>query len=217
MKCFGGKENIKEGHEVDVTICVPSYGEGHWRETGLATARATCERLNCVVIHFHHNDSLCEARNNLLELTHTEYIIFLDADDELDSHYLEEMSNGTADVLVPSVKYIRNRVAGPAHIPRVVACSHDGSCAPACLALGNYVVIGAAARTEALKAVGGFKDWPFYEDWDLWLRLYQHGYSFQDIPGAIYLANWSESSRNRSPTQAEKAMVHNEIAKANGV
>lgn len=204
---------------MDVTICVSTFGSDYWRDLGLEKARQTSVNLGCGVINVHlpNSDSLAESRNAALSLVHTEYVIFLDADDELEIHYLEAMSKGIADVLVPSVRYRRNGVLSVAHLPRVVPCSHEGLCGPQCLPLGNYVVIGACARADALRAVGGFRDWPIYEDWDLWLRIYKAGFTFENVLDAIYIAIWSATSRNRGPTQAIKNETHRAIAQANGV
>jgi GT2 family glycosyltransferase len=79
------------------------------------------------------------------------------------------------------------------------------------------VVIGAAARTDALRAVGGFREWPMYEDWDLWLRVAKAGHSFVNCPEAVYLATFNENSRNRAPSQEAKLEAHRSIARANEV
>ena len=202
---------------MDVTIGVGTFGSEYWEQKGWETAKATSAMLGCGVIHFHHKDNLCDSRNAILSMVHTRYVIFLDADDELDSRYVEAMSKGIADIRVPFVRYRRNGVLSQPHQPRVPSCSHDGLCGPGCLPLGNYAVIGSAARTEALRALDGFKDWPMYEDWDLWLRAMQAGHTFENIPEAHYIANYSATSRNRAPTQEEKTAAHRAIATANGV
>lgn len=202
---------------MDVTICIATYGSEYWHLKGIETECSLPNDIEHGRIHLWEG-TLAEARNMALAQIQTEYVIFLDADDYLHPDYLQRMSEvEQADIIVPAVSYVRNRVTGPAHIPKVSGCPCEGFCGPSCLDLGNYVVIGAAARTEALRAVGGFREWPMYEDWDLWLRVAKAGYSFVNCPQAIYYASFNENSRNRAPTQAQKLEAHRLIARANGV
>ena len=69
-------------------------------------------------------------------------------------------------------------------------------CGPECLLDGNYIVVGAAVRTDLVRKVGGWWDEPIYEDWSLWLRCQQAGASFEYIPEAIYGFHKVVNSRN---------------------
>lgn len=198
----------------DVTICICTYGSNHWATKG----QELCRKLDkvfpqIVKIAYHEADSnLSTVRNKALELVPSEYIIFVDADDNLSDNYVAEMMQGYADIRVPSVQYISRGTPLTPYVPRVSACTHKASCGPQCLPLGNYLVIGSMARTEALRAVGGFRDWPMYEDWDLWARCYTNGSSFQNIPTAIYKATVRPDSRNRQPSKEKKLACHRAIA-----
>ena len=54
------------------------------------------------------------------------------------------------------------------------------------------------ANTEIFKKVGGFKDYPILEDWDLWIRMIQSGASVEEVPEAIYMVNVRDDSRNKN-------------------
>lgn len=198
--------------DFSVTVCIATFGSREWEERGWNLAFKT-DAKNILV---NHGKTLAESRNELIHSVSTEYIVFLDADDELESGYLEAMAKGNADVRVPMVRYVKNGVRQFASFPRVARCLHEGACGPACLPLGNYVVIGAAARTDALRAVGGFRDWAIYEDWDLWLRMHLNGSTFENISDAIYQANVNWNSRNRNPNARFKNHIHNAISHSNG-
>jgi cellulose synthase/poly-beta-1,6-N-acetylglucosamine synthase-like glycosyltransferase len=71
------------------------------------------------------------------------------------------------------------------------------------------------ARTELLRKVGGWRDWPLYEDWDLWLRCHLAGATFEAIPRAIYRAHARVDSRNRAPDRAARLAAHEAIHRAN--
>jgi hypothetical protein len=75
---------------------------------------------------------------------------------------------------------------------------HHHLCEPACLLQGNYIVVGAAVRTDLARQVGGWWDYPIYEDWSLWLRCQQAGATFEHIPEAVYGFHSRPDSRNHS-------------------
>jgi len=198
----------------DVTICICTYGRG-WSFKG----KELCQKLDIkfpkqLKIAYHENNgNLLSVRNKALEMVSTEYVIFLDADDNLSDNYIEEMSKGTADIRVPSVRYVSRGKELEPYIPRVSACRHTDPCGPHCLPWGNYLVIGSMARTETLRAIEGFRDWPMYEDWDLWARCWINEATFENIPTAIYQATIRPDSRNRQPTKQAKLNAHRAIAK----
>jgi glycosyltransferase involved in cell wall biosynthesis len=159
---------------------------------------------------------LHDARNDALELVDTEWICYLDADDELESGYFEAMAAGTADVRGPAVRYVQGGIAvSPAGMPRV--WGHTHLCEGTCLTAGNWLVVGSLVRADLVAKVGGWRDFPIYEDWDLWLRCYLAGATFEACPAAVYRAHARWGSRNRAPSQAEKLAAHRAIAAANEI
>lgn len=202
---------------MDVTLAVCTFGDVNWEKRGEEKASQYANIDNVKEVVHVHERTLQRSRNHAIECAKTEYISFLDADDDLAQNYFSAMGNGTADILVPKVRYLRNQVLSAPMFPRVACCNHVNDCEPNCLPYGNYVVIGACAKIEKLKEINGFADWPIYEDWDLWLRMYIHGCSFQNIEDAIYIAHYHASSRNRLPNQRFKNLIHKQITQANKV
>lgn len=200
---------------MDVTIVVATFGDASWVELAEQRAIPSAEQFGVPVIHS-HGDTLADARNWGLGLVTSEWVVHLDADDELDAGYLDALDRGTADVRAPAVSYIRNGRPRFARMPRVAG--HDHDCVADCLADGNWLVVGSMARTSLLCEAGGWRDWPCYEDWDLWARCWQTGASFEAVPDAVYRAHVRPDSRNRGQlTQAEKHAVHQQIARSVGV
>ena len=191
-----------------VTVCCGTFGGDEWidlaRQRALPSARLQCAR----VIHVHAR-TLAEARNLALAEVETEFVIFLDADDELAPGYIETLLAGTADIRVPSVSYVAGGIPRKPYVPKVAG--HDHQCEAACLEAGNYAVIGSLARTELVRAVGGFGEEAVYEDWACWLRMYRAGATVETIPEAVYIAHFRHDSRNRSPDIETKNRVHWEI------
>ena len=198
-----------------MTAAVATFGAEHWRTLAHDRAVASAERLGLRYVHA-HADTLHDARNAALELVDSEHVIFLDADDELEPGYVEAMAAGSADVRVPSVRYVTQpkQLARP-RMPMVAG--HRHACTGECLPFGNWIVIGAAVRADLVRKVGGWRDFPWSEDWDLWLRCHLSGATIEAVPAAVYRAYMRRDSRNRAPDQAAKLAAHRAIARANGV
>jgi cellulose synthase/poly-beta-1,6-N-acetylglucosamine synthase-like glycosyltransferase len=177
----------------DFTIVVATFGTKEWRERGKQAAAAV--EHQAPVVHV-HGKALHTARNTALERVETEFVIHLDADDSLEAGYVEAMARGVGDLLVPRVRNVRNGQPRAVYTPSVAR--HHHLCEPDCLLQGNYIVVGAAVRTELVKQVGGWQDESIYEDWSLWLRCHRAGAVITWVPQAIYRAHQSADSRNHS-------------------
>ena len=66
-----------------------------------------------------------------------------------------------------------------------------------------------------VRDVGGWRDFTWSEDWDLWLRCWLAGATVEAIPDAIYRAYVRPNSRNRAPQHAERIVAHRAIYEAN--
>lgn len=195
---------------MDVTVCVCSFGDRHWQE--LAESRAVPSAIGQAPVIRVHGDTLHGARNTALERVRTDWVIYLDADDELEPGYVETLAAGAADLRAPAVRYVRGRQARAPYVPRVAGHRHD--CTADCLPAGNWLVVGTMARTSLLRQVGGWEPWPVYEDWALWLRCWRAGATVEAIPQAVYRAHVRPDSRNRAPAMNRKNQVHHEIVAA---
>jgi GT2 family glycosyltransferase len=196
----------------DFTICIGTFGGNEWVQLAHERAIPSVQAQGCEVIH-RHGSTLAQARNEALALVKTPLVVFLDADDELAPGYIETLAGGTADLRAPAVSYVKNGIPREARMPRVAG--HDHECSAECLRDGNWLVIGSAVRTDLVREVGGFREFRWSEDWDLWQRCWLAGASLEAIPAAVYIAHWRHDSRNRSPDQAFRNRVHREIVKAN--
>lgn len=199
-----------------VTIAVATYGGQEWVDLAHARAIPSAEATGAPVVYA-HADTLHDARNQALARVDTEHVVHLDADDELEPGFLDALLAGTADIRGPRVRYLRERQK-PQHVPepwtpRVAGHHHD--CTADCLPEGNWLVVGSLAPTQLLRDVGGWRDFEWSEDWDLWLRCWKAGATFELIPDAIYRAWVRPKSRNRAPDRARKTAVHWQIHAAN--
>jgi GT2 family glycosyltransferase len=91
---------------------------------------------------------------------------------------------------------------------------HTQDCTADCLPEGNWLVVGACLRTQLVRDVGGWRDFPVYEDWDLFLRCHKAGATFELVRDAVYRAHVRTDSRNRGPNMEFKNRVHHQIVQA---
>lgn len=199
---------------MDVTVAIGTFGSKAWADLAWERAIPSVEALGVPWVHL-NRATLQEARNDCLDYVTTPWICFLDADDELESDYFEHIEQSAADIRVPSVRYVRNGFDQGVRMPTIAGHTHV--CVPDCLAYGNYCVIGTVAPTKLLRDVGGFRDFAWSEDWDMWLRCWKAGATFENVDSAVYRAHVRPDSRNRGQSQEAKNAAHRAIAEANGL
>lgn len=182
-----------------VHVVIASYGSVDWKLRGQLAAFSVSGQTEApewmTVHHVPGIQDLATIRNEAAaRVPEAEWLIFLDADDKLHPDYVKHMLSGSADVRQPSTAGVHpdGRVEEPTLIPK-----RD-------LLTGNYIVVGAMVRKEAFDAVGGFRSLPIYEDWDLWLRMEEQGYTFESIPEATYLVTVRAESRNNQPLDVQR-------------
>jgi hypothetical protein len=143
------------------------------RDAGARVAR----ELGATVLVHDRNRGLAAARNTAVGAATQPWLAFLDADDEWLPHHLATLW---------SVREGHDLVAGSAlawgqDVPRskfhgAVRAREIVVRSPAVLlASENYLPVSAAlARTDAVRAAGGFRPHRGVEDLDLWVRLVEH-------------------------------------------
>lgn len=198
------------------TVVIGTFGGDEWVRLAESRAVPSARALGCRVVHAHAG-TLHEARNTALDQAATPWVIHLDADDELETGYLAGMDTAApGDVRAPLVRYMqRGRAVSQPRFPRVAGHTHE--CTGECLPYGNWIVVGAAVRTDLVRQVGGWRDFVWSEDWDVWLRCHLAGACVTSTRAAVYRAHIRMGSRNRGGTREEHLAAHRAIARANGV
>lgn len=197
----------------NVTIVVSTFGNFKWQM--LAQERALPNALSFgVPVLYNHGKTLHETRNLGLSQVETEWVVHLDADDELAPGFFEEMDKVDGDLRPPSVNHVYEKVT---FMPKVVGRNgvHNHVCVGECLPDGNFMCIGTVTRTELLKKVGGWKEWATWEDWELWLRCWLAGATITPVPKAVYKAYSTSQGRCKNLPQSEMDKIYNEIRRAN--
>lgn len=171
-----------------VDVIVPVFGPARYRvwaeERALPSIRAQTVQPEQIIVIDGVNPA--DARNNGAALAEAEFLLFVDADDEISETYVAAMLGGTCDLRGPATTFHkRTGIEGPLLVP-----ARD-------LEDSNYLVIGTLVRRALFEQVGGFRDWPVHEDYDLWLRCARAGASIEQIEEAVYVVHEHVGSRNR--------------------
>jgi glycosyltransferase involved in cell wall biosynthesis len=198
----------------DFTICIGTFGGNDWVQLADSRAVPSAKAQGCKVIH-RHASTLARARNDCVALADTEFVVHLDADDELEPGYIEALAAAQGDMRVPGVRCVRDGRHAGTFMPQVYR--HRHACSGDCLQFGNWIVVGAGVRRQLVLDVGGWLEWEVYEDFCLWQRSWLAGAEIVAVPDALYRQHLREGSRNHSLPAERMNQVHEEIERHNGV
>jgi GT2 family glycosyltransferase len=175
-----------------VDVVVATYGNQELWDDLAERAVASAENQTVrpeTILRSHGSSDLSHARNVGAGEAMADWLIFLDADDELDPRYIEFMLKGEGDLRQPSTLGV---VDGREDDYPVLIPPHQGG-----FMVGNHLVIGTMIRRDLFYEVGGFRNLPVLEDWDLWIRLRLHGAQLSTCPEAVYRVHVRSESRNQ--------------------
>jgi glycosyltransferase involved in cell wall biosynthesis len=147
------------------------------------------------------NVGLSRVRNLAAEAVETEWVVFLDADDWLDPHYVQHAEAWLAahepvDALTTDMTIVREGAARKIFRSRVPARWSD-------LLERNTIVQTSLIRRDLVARVGGYDPSLDFEDWDFWIRALQAGARIGRLPGPHVFRR--EHGRNKSKACDERA------------
>lgn len=182
-----------------LTICVGTFGDRVvWapmaaRALGSVSGQTVRVRRSWGHIDDPHPHNCGKARNLAAEMAETEWLLFLDADDELApdacERLLEAAASTPGDIYVPAMSYYRNGVWEP-----------PGTLTPRPVHKGWWGPVGAMIRRADFECIGRFReDLPWGEDVELFLRAERAGLTFVPVQSAVYRIHWREGSRKFHP------------------
>ncbi len=184
---------------MSVGIVIGTFGSQEWKYRGDELA-SKIEREQEVSVLSVHGDTLATARNIGAKALKADWIVFLDADDDLAPGYVRHMLlsvNSTDwDIVQPAT--IGLYPDGTMDTEATLIPKKD-------LISSNYIVIGAMCSYEKFDKVGGFRELEALEDWDLWRRMYIAGAKIGCCKSAVYIVGVNPSSRNSD------SQVHNRV------
>jgi len=208
--------NAPAGSTVNVAVIVATFGDDPVWQTYAADAVAAAHHQTVRPAHVvhHHADTLHEARNAGAASTDASWLVFCDADDLLERDYIAHMAAVVADdptrprLVQPSIRHF----TAPPGTPRDLLELDDPWLIPPrrpndpTLWGGNHLVIGTMVHHGTFDEVGGFLDWPAWEDWCLFLRCWLAGAEVCAAPDAHYLIRERPESRNETGPDRQLGM-----------
>jgi len=175
---------------VELTIVVATFGETKWIDLAAARAIPSALAQGVPVVSIHGGTSIADARNAALEMVETEWMVHLDADDELEPGYVDALRAAPpGDLLAPSIRLIVDGIPGEVRSLAARDMDHLNPC-----------VIGTAVRRSAIEAAGGWLDEPAWEDWSLFRRIWYVGGMIAEAPDAVYRIHVEPNGRNSTVT-----------------
>lgn len=181
-----------------IGVVIATYGDRDEWTPFVHRAAESVDRQDAGLVAriWYHGDDLTSARNEgakaLIAMDGddpVDWLIFLDADDELDDDYINTMR---AAVDQDSAIYRPNTQGfhedGTIEEPRMIPRTD--------MRKRNCAVIGTMVPAALFEEVGGFDPYPCLEDWELWIRMLKAGAVLVDVPDAIYRVHVREGSRN---------------------
>ena len=198
-----------------VAIVIATHGSAMWRDLAWSRAYPSAETQGAdeILIEHEPDATRAEVRNRLTERAEADWIVTLDADDELAPGYVDAIravADGTPSLLTPMVVYVRGRRPQAARFwPEID------------LRKGNWMVVGTAFPRNLMLSLGGWRTFMGtgkhneYDDYDLWIRMTQAGCQVVKVPKAIYVAHIGPHSAHRRAQPAIRRAWHREIEAAN--
>lgn len=178
-------------------IVVGTFGDSEWADRGREVAARYFSQADQIV-HCHAND-LATARNHGAAQLETDYVVFLDADDGLESDYVEQFKSCVSPEKDLLYQPLTSYVTSDGWSQPEFLESHD-------INVYNCLVIGTVCPRETFLSLGGFdKKLPALEDFDLWLRFLHRGFVVRKVPAMVYNITVRDG-RNSNKANARKAL-----------
>lgn len=204
-----------------ISVLIATHGDDAWRDLAWSRAYPTAADQADEVLVVHEPDkTLAQTRNILAGAAFGDYLCFLDADDELAPGFIDLMKGAIAQFEtagIPGGALFTPMVSSVGGGRRATEPFFHEAVPPE---QGNWLVIGTVVPAALFHEVGGFEEWPIYEDWALFARMQKAGAAVVRVHGAVYRA-WkhrrpggARHGRNHALDRDGKIRVHAAIRAA---
>lgn len=177
-----------------ISVIIASYGERRWEILAQRRPFPTAVGFHEVILKHEPDATLAEVRNAGAAEANGEYLLFVDADDSLAPGFADAMQAALAEqgpgeyLLTPAIQYgADKRFSAPSFWPEID------------IRTGNWMVVGTLIPRHIFESIGGWAEYEWSEDWDLWARAMKAGALPVKVPEASYVVHVSANSRNRRP------------------
>lgn len=190
----------------DITVIIPSIPPRvkMLRRAVWSVLEQTLPAAEIIVAFDHDHEGPAVVRNRALAKVTTEYVAFLDDDDQFRPNHLEQLRHCAeatgADLVYPWFDVVSSR-ATPGWDPLGrFGLPFDADH----LDQANYIPVTVLAKTKVIAGVGGFvnRDEPpnaTCEDWGAWLAMRDAGAKFVHLPERTWIWNWHDGNTSGRP------------------
>lgn len=197
-----------------VSVVIASHGHSWWGKLAKERAYPSALRSGADEVLIDHQPDATRAQvRNVLTMEATgDYVVTLDADDELSPGYCDAVRKLEPwdALVVPRVQYVHpHRTGQPHFLPR--RDIHED----------NWMVVGTAFPKDRFVAVGGWRTLTGTgslneaDDWDLWARMTNEGCGITYCDDAVYIAHVDRKSPHRSAGRSQRQRWMEEIRELN--
>lgn len=199
-----------------ISIIIATYGEERWRDLAMTRAypSALSQGAHEIIVGHDEKGTRSSVRNALVAQATGDWLLHLDADDELAPGFVAAMEKaqrlkvpaGERILLTPAVRYVgRGRRNKPAFWPEKPIWE------------GNWIIVGTLVERALFDEVGGWHefdpaDWNEWDDWEFWIRCQKAGARVVRVREAVYVAHDGET-RHRTVSRDHRARWHYEIGR----
>lgn len=200
---------------VNCDVIIATCGDQAWDDLGWSRAYPSAQRAlaghDGRVIRFHEvGASVSQARNAAALQADAEWICFLNAQDELEAGFLDEMEEAGAAYDYDYATPCESPLLAPATMPHDPYGRSTGPAALTHRLLPHDEVgplsIGTLIPRLLFLEVGGFPDLRAYSDRALWLKAVAAGGWPVDVPGAVY-CRWEHHGSSVSFEERRQAWL----------
>lgn len=189
---------------MNVSVLVATYGDPEWMDMATQRALKSAKGQGATEIYLDHypDGTVSSSRNALAERANCDWLLFLDADDELAPGYVDAMKaaydGDDLVLLTPAVRQIRKgRPGAPFFFDRGISLRQD-----------NWLVVGTLVHKDLFWEVGGFGDYPHgFEDFSLWSKCFRAGATVVKVPDAVYVYHHNPQSKHKQGWRDRKWQV----------
>ncbi len=190
-----------------ISVVIATYGAPAWAEMAETRALVSAfqQEADQIVTRHELTGTRATSLNNAAMEAKSDWLLFLDADDEFAAGYvaamrraLEQQTEAHQTLFTPAVQSIRKgRPGQPAFFDRGISLRDD-----------NWLVIGTMIHRDLFRQVGGFDEYPHgFEDWALWSKCYRVGATVVKVPDAVYRYFHNPQSAHKRGWRDRKTQV----------
>jgi glycosyltransferase involved in cell wall biosynthesis len=207
----------------DVTVCVPTFpAREHLLHRAVESIRTQSYRpVEVCIASDHDAEGAAPTRNRAWRLADTEWVAFLDDDDELLPNHIESLrrcaDETNADLVYPWFTIVDNvgnditrndplRIQVGNKLVTPFGLPFGDLHREELLTRNNFIPITVLVRRTLLEEVGGFPtlnspEWPenCCEDWALWRKLLNVGATFAHVPERTWRWHWHGGNTSGRP------------------